>query len=239
MVLVFEDEPHVLSHIVELIQSFDIKAHGAEDVENWKTKIQNTSACICLVDVGLKKINGIELIREINRFDPKIQIICMSGYIELYQDELKEVNIYSQLSKPFSDETLHDILLGALEKFCFQNDIQTQESQRSEKRYTPKSSDEIQGQIIGEDFIEDIQVENISLRGLAFSARDEFKDYNLDGELNLIITLQGFSTYQVIGQIRHNCMGTNTYGLQFLKVQKEFRDDLKKLVASNLDESLI
>jgi len=63
---------------------------------------------VMLIDVFMPKLNGTDLFKEINKLEPNIKVLFMSGYHELLdgnnqQDDLRHIKY---ISKPFRIKAL-------------------------------------------------------------------------------------------------------------------------------------
>lgn len=70
---------------------------------------------ILLLDIEMKKINGVELARTVRRENKEVQIIFITGYMEYIADGY-EVEALHYLLKPLDTEKLYSVLNRAVEK---------------------------------------------------------------------------------------------------------------------------
>ncbi|MCW2962302.1 MAG: two component transcriptional regulator, winged helix family [Thermoleophilia bacterium] len=86
VVLVVDDEPHILSFLEENLLSDDFRVHVAGSVAQARSKLNAYQPDVVLLDVGLPDGNGFDLCREIRsqdalhvRFDPEVPVIMLTA----------------------------------------------------------------------------------------------------------------------------------------------------------------
>lgn len=87
--LVVDDEPHILSFLVENLASDDFVVHAAPSAAHARSKLNAHRPDVVLLDVGLPDASGFDLCREIRdadalhvRFDPQVPIIMLTARAE-------------------------------------------------------------------------------------------------------------------------------------------------------------
>lgn len=73
---------------------------------------------IVLLDIEMKKMNGIDLAKKIRQENKEIQIIFVTGYLDYIQDGY-EVEALHYLLKPITEEKLYTVLDRAAERLLF------------------------------------------------------------------------------------------------------------------------
>ena len=109
-VLVVDDCEEVRSFLNVALAKFGYSVICAEDgMDGLKKYAENKGKIhLMLIDVFMPKLNGMDLFKEINKLEPNIKVLFMSGYSELFdgsnqQDELRHIKY---ISKPFKITTL-------------------------------------------------------------------------------------------------------------------------------------
>src|SRR5258706_12605881 len=82
-VLVIEDEPHMrgLLQVVLMKQGFRVilAADGEEAINVYRT--HKPEIDVVLLDVGLPKIGGLDVYRNMKKQNPEVQVVVASGYL--------------------------------------------------------------------------------------------------------------------------------------------------------------
>lgn len=120
-VMLVEDEELILQGIrciidwEEISMSVVSMAHnGAEALEMF----QKEPVDILVTDVEMPKMNGLELIKEIRKQNPKTRCIILSGYDEFeYARSALRLDVEEYILKPINEELLKQALIHAAEHF--------------------------------------------------------------------------------------------------------------------------
>lgn len=109
VVLVVDDEPHILSFLTENLATDDFVVHAAPSLAHARSKLNAFQPDLILLDVGLPDGSGFELCREIRsadpllvRFSPDVAVIMLTARAE----EVDRVRGFDRgaddfLAKPF------------------------------------------------------------------------------------------------------------------------------------------
>ncbi|HME54600.1 MAG TPA: PAS domain S-box protein [Candidatus Lokiarchaeia archaeon] len=118
-ILIVDDEESILMIARTILESHGYKVlearNGADAIELYRT--HRDSIDVCLVDIMMPVMNGIEVIKLIRKMKPHAKFIAMSGMIEKEMEgEIKIANVQGLLQKPYSAEkllnTLHQFFHG-------------------------------------------------------------------------------------------------------------------------------
>ena len=109
-VLVVDDIEWIRSFLNDVLPMFGYSVICAEDgMDGLKKYTENKGKIhVMLIDVFMPKLNGTDLFKEINKLEPNIKVLFMSGYHELLdgnnqQDDLRHIKY---ISKPFRIKAL-------------------------------------------------------------------------------------------------------------------------------------
>ena len=109
-VLVVDDCEEVRSFLNAALAKFGYSVICAGDgMDGLKKYTENKGKIhVMLIDVFMPKLNGTDLFKEINKLEPNIKVLFMSGYHELLdgnnqQDDLRHIKY---ISKPFRIKAL-------------------------------------------------------------------------------------------------------------------------------------
>jgi len=117
--LYVEDELDVLENISELLKNYFKTFYTASDGERGYELVVEQEIDLLLVDIGLPKMNGIELIKKIRESDKNIEIVVISAYTETdYFLECIECQIDKYIIKPFTSRKIKALLERLNKKFA-------------------------------------------------------------------------------------------------------------------------
>jgi two-component system, response regulator YesN len=79
--------------------------------------METSTPDICLIDICMPKINGLELIKRIRAIDPNIICIVITGHDEFdYAHEAIKLNVFDYILKPVNESMLNKCLSKAINK---------------------------------------------------------------------------------------------------------------------------
>lgn len=116
-ILIAEDEEDIRNGIVKWVNESDTEFYvtgAAGDGISALKSVRELEPDIIVTDICMPKMGGLELIREIRRFDRDIPIIVVSGYDEFsYAREAMGMGVREYLLKPFLPGDLVEVLRKA------------------------------------------------------------------------------------------------------------------------------
>ncbi|MBL8817308.1 MAG: response regulator transcription factor [Planctomyces sp.] len=108
-ILIVDDHPSVREGLALRISLHDdLEVCGeAESEDEALTLVQKTQPDLVLVDISLRSGHGIELIKRIRAFDPKIRMLVISGFQEsLYAERAFRAGALGYLNKQESNDKM-------------------------------------------------------------------------------------------------------------------------------------
>jgi len=82
-----------------------IALDGKEGIEMFRA--HHAAIDVVITDLGLPKVNGKRVVKEINQINPEVRIIVMSGYLEPgVRSALLSMGVRAILQKPFITDDL-------------------------------------------------------------------------------------------------------------------------------------
>lgn len=128
-VLIAEDERIIREGIAGSID-WDglglVLAGLAKDGEQALEIVNTEKPDICLVDIMMPKVNGMELIERARSLHPEIAFVIISGYDEFgYAQRSIQLGVWGYLLKPVSEDELNQLLGAIIQKFSERNRWET------------------------------------------------------------------------------------------------------------------
>ena len=111
--LYVEDEPVARNLIQKVIsRKFPtMKIHSAEDGKAGLELFKKISPDIVLTDINMPMLNGIQMISEIRKLNPKTEIIIITCHEkECYESDCVKIGISQYLNKPIQCEVLFNAI---------------------------------------------------------------------------------------------------------------------------------
>jgi len=120
-VLVVEDE-HLMGRLLERILSRDgtsvlLAADGQEAVDIYRD--HKWEIGVVLLDLGLPKISGWEVFKNLKQQNPDVCVVVASGYVEPdVKYRMHEAGVEHFIEKPYKLDKLLETLYGVIEHGC-------------------------------------------------------------------------------------------------------------------------
>lgn len=110
------------NYVYELVKKWSNENKYQVDIETFSSAesflfhyVDNKDYNVLLLDIEMKKMDGVSLAREIRKTNKNVQIIFITGYSE-YIAEGYDVEALNYLMKPFKTEKLYEVLNKAVTK---------------------------------------------------------------------------------------------------------------------------
>ncbi|MHB1453440.1 MAG: response regulator transcription factor [Saccharofermentanales bacterium] len=118
--LIADDEPIVRKGLFDTLQwgdlgitVLDMAANGKEALEIAQKQLPD----ICLVDICMPIINGLDLIEKLKELNPEVIIIIVTGYDEFeYAQKAVQLKAFDYVLKPVYEENLRIIIENAIKE---------------------------------------------------------------------------------------------------------------------------
>jgi len=93
-ILVADDEEYIRESIKDYLEEFDFIVEAAEDGQNAIELAKNNPFSLCILDIRMPGMNGIETYLEIRKSCPEIKVLFFTGSRDEYVlSELKKYNM--------------------------------------------------------------------------------------------------------------------------------------------------
>lgn len=114
-ILIIEDDVAFSAMLKTFFEKRDYKVQTALTAEDGFKKLSSSSVDIVLTDVRLPDSDGLEILQEVKRNYPGIQVIVMTNYAEINMAVKAMKNgAFDYVSKPFQPETILQTIQNAL-----------------------------------------------------------------------------------------------------------------------------
>lgn len=116
-ILVVDDEKIICELIERTLKRSNYEVETARNGKTALEKIKESVFDILITDVRMPKINGMEVLREIKKVNPFIEVIVITGYptVELAVEAIK-IGAYDFITKPFDINKVQSMVNKCLEK---------------------------------------------------------------------------------------------------------------------------
>ncbi len=124
-VAVCDDEPEIVQKINDYINHFLTDNNQSFTVENYYSGETLVSAKkkydLIFLDIEMKELNGIDAAQAIRSEDVDVKIVYITSYTDYWRRAYK-VHAFDFVSKPFSDEDIHNVLRDFLRIYNTENE---------------------------------------------------------------------------------------------------------------------
>jgi PAS domain S-box-containing protein len=119
LVLLVDDEENILQITAAALEMHGYRvvtaADGVKGVEEYNRRRDEVD--LVLTDVSMPDMSGPAMIRELQKIDPDVKVVCMSGLMNAEQTaELESLHVSAFLTKPFTAEKLLTSIAETLAK---------------------------------------------------------------------------------------------------------------------------
>jgi len=110
-ILIVDDEKDIAEIIWKILEfkgyEVELAKSGYESIE----KAKKISFDLCLLDIKLPDINGMEVFLKLKEINPQIRVIMMTGFaMEYLIEEARKEGVYACIHKPFNIEKLFELI---------------------------------------------------------------------------------------------------------------------------------
>jgi len=118
-VLIVDDEVALANTLAQRLQMRDLKVGTAYDGEEALAKLNIDKPDVIILDLRMPGMHGMEVLREIKKVSPDIQVIVLTGHgTDKDEEEAKKLGGFDFLKKPADIETLARRIKAAFKEKC-------------------------------------------------------------------------------------------------------------------------
>ncbi|MFH1655999.1 MAG: response regulator, partial [Candidatus Omnitrophota bacterium] len=116
-ILVVDDEQDVVEALFHTLKRCGYEVETALTGEAGIEKTKKSKFDVVLLDINLPDLNGIQVLEQMKKVDPEIEVIMITGYgsIESATESLKK-GAYDYIQKPVSGDKIVILIEKAIEK---------------------------------------------------------------------------------------------------------------------------
>jgi DNA-binding NtrC family response regulator len=123
VVLVVDDEPGVRSSVKMVLDGVCVVLEASDGPAALET-VRSGDVDVCLLDVRLPGMEGIEVLERLKRLDTGLEVVLVTAVRTLRTAvEAMKLGAYDYLTKPFSVEDLRSVVNRALERRGLQREV--------------------------------------------------------------------------------------------------------------------
>jgi DNA-binding NtrC family response regulator len=117
-ILVVDDEPDVVSTLIESLEALGYRAKGARNGKEALKAIKTENFDLVISDIRMPEKNGIDLLRDIKTENPELPVVIITGYTLAYPSEqaIRE-GADGYIAKPFRINQIDELLAKILYNF--------------------------------------------------------------------------------------------------------------------------
>ncbi len=118
-VLIIDDEELVLELFAKILKKEEHTALTANNGKDGLLLAERKRPDLVILDLKLRDISGIEVLRQIKRIDENIEVIMITGYgaIRTAKTAMR-LGAYEYITKPFNVDYVRSIINDALSRAC-------------------------------------------------------------------------------------------------------------------------
>lgn len=140
-ILVADDEAVILKIIKEELISEGYRVDTASDGEEASIKVKEKEYDLLILDNKMPKMNGIDVLKEVKKFNPKIIVIMMTAFGTINNAvEAMKLGAYDYITKPFEN---NDLLYKVKQALKLKDSMIYKSNKREEETQLLGSSKEI------------------------------------------------------------------------------------------------
>lgn len=83
-VLHIDDDPLMTSLTARQLAAYGIELDALNDERQWEEKLLAGNYRVVLLDIDMPHLDGLQVLRQIKRYDGSIQVILLTGVVRMY-----------------------------------------------------------------------------------------------------------------------------------------------------------
>jgi DNA-binding response OmpR family regulator len=105
--LLVDDEEEFVKALAERLKMRDLRSDTVFDGEEALSFVEDQEPDVMVLDLKMPGINGMEVLRQVRKVYPNIQVIILTGHgTEKHEEEAKRLGAFDYLEKPVNLDVL-------------------------------------------------------------------------------------------------------------------------------------
>lgn len=124
-ILVVDDEEFIRQNLLRIFKEEHYKVHLVNDGTTALQTVGKENIDICLLDLNLPDMNGLDVLRRVKKEQPDLLVIIITGYASV-ESAVKAIKLgaYDYIKKPFKADAIKLIVRLAFETISLQKKVQ-------------------------------------------------------------------------------------------------------------------
>ncbi len=132
-IIIIDDEPHLPHQFARYLKRHGYEVYVAADGETGLQELQSKTIDLVLLDVRLPKLNGLEVLSRIRKFEPDIPVVMLTAYGDVQTAvQAMKLGAADYLMKGFDLETLLLVVQRALGNSAMSRELRQLRRERSD-----------------------------------------------------------------------------------------------------------
>src|SRR3984893_2516024 len=132
-ILIIDDEPYLPHQFARFLKKHDYEVSTAADGEIGLRELQHNIFDLVLLDLRLPKLNGLEVLSQVRKFDPELPVVILTAYGEVQTAvAAMKLGAADYLSKGFDLDELLLVVQRALGTSAMSRELRQLRRERSD-----------------------------------------------------------------------------------------------------------
>jgi DNA-binding NtrC family response regulator len=116
-VLIVDDEERFRNTMCKLLNVRGVTAETADNGAKALEKLKTGAYDVLILDVRMPEMGGVEVLSEIRKFNPEIEVIIMTGYASVDTAKaIMSLGAYDYMLKPYDTDQLVEKIEAAFDR---------------------------------------------------------------------------------------------------------------------------
>jgi len=132
-VLIVDDEERFRTIMCKLLTVKGLNANTAGSGREALEKLKDNAYDVMILDVKMPDMGGVQVLSEVKKLDPSIEVIIMTGYASIdTAREIMKLGAYDYLLKPYDIDYLLEKIESAYDRKASRTSLSGKDSSRNQ-----------------------------------------------------------------------------------------------------------